>query len=672
MVTFIPEWTKVSGRQIHLKRVLNTLDDVCVVRKPIRSSEWAPDLFIQHPEKGWLTIAVNDLPYSSLDPGQLFDSEERSAFEQILARFSKLDGIPSSTNSALGKIMVMWSCSQDESSVLSKLYLDQFGIRILSKEKFIQLGDMLIPRLLRELDKDGEQSLLGHFFPEAEIHAVCTTRRFFNRDNSAKLGRFFLDYQQEWASKLDLEPPQDQINTIKDFSVRLLNGVAGSGKTLIVINRALMLSEIFPSQRILVLIHNTPVVADIKDRLHRIRGGIPDNVEINTFFGWAHQQWRNVFRDWLNLPRTPQEVPDLIKHHRTQWPDLKPTEDQLLEELDFINECLIVTEAQYLDASRVGRGFALRPKERAQIWALHEAVTDSLKNGMLRMWSAVPREICLADDHQGLNKYHHILIDEAQFFAPAWFHLVKLATEAEGSLFLCADPNQGFMKSRLSWKSVGLDVTGRTKKLQKSYRTTRAILEAASQVLATFTEGDPDDFLEPDFTGMEQGNPPLLIYADTPQDAIDRVANEIAVIVDQGQLPLASLLVIYGDKIQKNLLYEQFCKRIGPTKIWWFNKKENKKEPPNGYGEDYLRLAYLDTATGLEASVVFLVGVESLFSESEMTGLSTDELAARQEECARKLYMAMTRAGQQLILVSTKRLPATIENLFDDSLGKSF
>lgn len=666
MVTFIPEWTKISGRSIHIKKVLNTLDDICVVRRPIRPLGWAPDMFIQHPDKGWLAITVCDVPFSAIDPGQLFEAAGKAAFDNILESFSNLEGFPSS-NKPLEKLVVMWSCSPAETAILSGQYFSRFGLRLLSKEQFIQLGDKLIPRLFTDLGEEGSQSLLGTFFPEAEIPDVCTTRRHFSRDNSAKLMRFFLDSEQEWASKLDLDPPQEQVETVKDFSVRLVNGVAGSGKTLIALNRALLLAAMFPSLRILVLIHNTPIVADIKERLHRAHGGIPDNLEISTFSAWAHQQWRNVFQTSLKMPNTPQEVPELIKHYRTQLTDLKQTEAQLQEEMDFINEFLIATEAQYLDVSRSGRGFALRSNERSQVWTLYVAVTDALAKEGRRMWSAFPSEMCLAKDHQYLQKYLHILIDEAQFFAPSWFQVIKLSLEPEGHLFLCADPNQGFMKSRLSWKSIGLDVTGRTKKLRKSYRTTRPILETASRVLAQFVQGDPEDFLEPDFAGMETGNRPLLIYTDTPQDAVDRVTNELAAIVGHGQLPLASLLVIHGDNIQKHLLYDLFGKRFGFEKVWWLNKKEHKKEPPNGYGQDYLRLAYLDTATGLEASVVFLIGVESLFFEGEIPGQSTDEQAARREENARKLYMAMTRAGQQLVLVSTQRLPANIEDLFDKS-----
>ena len=42
-----------------------------------------------------------------------------------------------------------------------------------------------------------------------------------------------------------------------------------------------------------------------------------------------------------------------------------------------------------------------------------------------------------------------------------------------------------------------------------------------------------------------------------------------------------------------------------------------------------------------------------------------DEQAKRKEENARKLYMAMTRAGQRLAVVSSQRAPETIERVFE-------
>jgi superfamily I DNA/RNA helicase len=366
------------------------------------------------------------------------------------------------------------------------------------------------------------------------------------------------------------------------------------------------------------------------------------------------------------MPSGPRTLMELVRSARLNGPELELSDEQLIDELDFINEALIPGQPAYLEASRIGRGFALRPRERARVWALYEAVNHLLHASGLRMWSALPREICLAGQAaQRLRKHQHILVDEAQFFAPSWFQVVKLSMPADGQLFMCADPNQGFMRSRLSWKSVGLDVAGRTKKLRRSYRTTRAILQAANSVLDALGSTDTDDYLAPDFSAMAAGKPPVLVYTDSPQDAMDRVVNEVAAIAAAGRLSLNELLVIYGDNAAKVGLYNALCRRLGTDSVWWFNEKNQKRQPPQGYGPDYLRMAYLDTATGLEARVVFLLGIEALWFTGERPGLSEEAQAQRREDNARRLYMAMTRAKQRLVLVSARQLEPSMERLFE-------
>lgn len=452
---------------------------------------WLPDFFVQHAKNGWLAIAVADTPFSVLAGDQLFENAERSAFEKLIADFQAFPAVPDAGRESLGKLLLLWKCSPEEVRTIAGPHLARFGIRLLSKAQFQELGAKLVSRLLAPVGAEAEQAILSRYFPEAEIHATCTTRRHFFRDNSARLQRFFLDHQQEWAAKLDLEPPPEQAEGVKDFSIRLVNGVAGSGKTLIALSRALLLAELYPDQRILVLIHNTPVVADIKAKLIRTRGALPANLEIYTFSAWAHRQWRNIHLPFLKLPDTAREAEELIAHYRTRWPELGQPESLLREELDFINESLITDVDQYSAANRTGRGFALRPKERTAVWALFQAVTSALAKSGLRLWSAVPLEICLATDHERMEKYDHVLIDEAQFFAPSWFQAVRLAMRKRSSLFLCADPNQGFMKNRLSWKSVGLDVSGRTKKLRRSATSQPHVL-LTSEMKIAYSASDHD------------------------------------------------------------------------------------------------------------------------------------------------------------------------------------
>ncbi|MBS7809274.1 hypothetical protein, partial [Variovorax sp. PCZ-1] len=167
-----------------------------------------------------------------------------------------------------------------------------------------------------------------------------------------------------------------------------------------------------------------------------------------------------------------------------------------------------------------------------------------------------------------------------------------------------------------------------------------------------------------DFDGMREGSKPTLIYVDSHPDAVTRLIREIkAQNSGQNALPLSAMLVLCGDKIKnRKSVWERLRSSLGDQQVWWFKLS---KQPPGGYEEDYLRMAYLDTATGLEAAVVFLIGMEDILLRHRPLNLTDDEWRAEQEEARRKLYMAMTRAGQHLVLISADKLPEDIAGSFE-------
>jgi hypothetical protein len=647
VATFIPEWTgEISAPQRKMKDVFAALDNAFVVRKPLAGSRGTPALFLQHPSYGWLALAFFAAPASTIVPRQLFPHENLAQFTLLLQDFECFGD----STAKVAKVVLLWGCSREEAHDLSHVHGPVCNARFVSREDFLGWNEQILGQLLAPVTPEQQAALLGVYFPETEIPPAYATRRHLRRDNSATLTRLFLDAQQEWAAKQDLEAPGDQARLPGDLSVRLINGVAGSGKTLIILKRAMLLARQASSSQILITSHNTPIAADLEARLRRAHDDVPANLEIRTFYSLATQEWKRLHRTRADLPPR-SEILKLIADLTRDWSDQRLGKEDLFDEIEFIDEALIADEPAYLAASRVGRGFALRPKERSEIWRLRQAVVDTLAAQGQQLWSSIPRQICESADRGRRRKYSHILVDEAQFFAPSWFEVIKLALAPGGQLFLCADPNQGFLRSRLSWKRAGLDVAGRTKKLRNAYRTTRAMLEAAHQVLSSSTTEDPEEFLRPDYSHMEVGAPPLLLQVASPQDAVDRVTNEITAATTNDGLRLHDVLVIYGPNLPKDLLYQRLCQSLGEARVWWLNKEDQKRHPPGTSAGDHLRMAYVDSATGLEATLVFVLGAERLLADAS-------------DEGARKLYMAMTRAAQRLVLVCSEPPPARIAHVF--------
>ncbi|MBS7809278.1 UvrD-helicase domain-containing protein, partial [Variovorax sp. PCZ-1] len=503
----------------------------------------AADVFIEHPSRGWLILAVDDIEYEELVQTSMLYSEEREKFEQRLANLQSLLGSEGSSNMPRPRIyalLVMSKCKSGQVKTIVNHYLQRFGVALLSLEEFNKLGSALIARYARLLNAIQMESVRTRYFPETEIAPALTTRRFLNRGQAASLPKFYLDADQEWASKLDLEMPEEQDGIAKDVGLRLVNGIAGSGKTLIAINRALMLAKIYPDQEILFLIHNAPVVDDTNVRLHRTLGSIPKNLVIETFFGWVFRQWWGVYKKQVVMMKVPalERFVDDLKRSK---PNSSLQTRQILDEIDFIHQTMIPDEATYLDVERIGRGSALQKTQRREMWQYYQALNNELSKRGEQTWSSLPAVLsCDEKAIAKIKRFEHIIVDEAQFFAPSWFELVKQALAINGRLFMCADPNQGFLKTRLSWKKVGLDVTrGRTKWLRHSYRTTRAILQAAHRLLPEVNGSDKEDYLQPDFDGMREGSKPTLIYVDSHPDAVTRLIREIkAQNSGQNALPL--------------------------------------------------------------------------------------------------------------------------------------
>lgn len=658
MATFIPDKISSGAIGLKIKSTLKALDDDYTIRRQVRGNVPAgSEIFIQRrKDRAWMRLLIDDSKFSQINPENLFDDDYKKDFK------AKLDSLKNDLDFPGSCLILMNKCSPHEASKLQQHYEPIGGTAFVSKDDFFEHGPLMIQNFLRQLSHDEEREMFDHFFPERRIMTGVSRRDFFLPGQSAQI---YLDPQQEWAAKLDLEPPAEHEKMVEDISIRLINGIAGSGKTVIALSRALMLAERYPDQKILLLIHNTPITADLRYRLTRDRGSLPGNLIIKTFFAWLREQWLRSFGLKYISMTFPSDIEDYFKNlPPAEKEGIKLDPKELLEELDYINGNLIESQEQYLEWKRTGQGSALQRDERGAIWKLRQSLRDRLKAARQRMWSDLPYEVCLEGDHTKLEKFDHVLIDEAQFFAQSWFCSVQLSLSPQASLFLCADPNQGFMKHRLSWKQAGLKVVGRTKKLQHCYRSSREILSAANKMLAILGPQDHEDYLQPEYESMQSGPMPVLVEAGrAPQDALVCLGRYVKELVTQGKYRLYDILIIHGGIIPRKVIFKELAGLIGKDRIWDLNHKNSKSEPPKGVEHDYIRMASVDSATGLEARLVFLLGFENIWGRLTPSG-TPDEDEGDHEEAIRKMYMAMTRASSQLVLIAYEQVPPALKDIF--------
>ncbi|MBS7325152.1 MAG: UvrD-helicase domain-containing protein [Thiopseudomonas sp.] len=620
-----------------VKKLLSALSDHYIVRDQMIDNERLSPLLIEGPHNSWAFCgyAQHALPPDILNKLDSYNKgrEERgySPIKYLLISAQEQDLFSPST-----------ACPH-----LITLALDSSP----------EVAAARIKDALTALPDEQHDNFKSQFVKESIVITRRKTRRFTDsRSNDACLGNFFLDYDQERATKMGLlHAAEDSPSDKDDYSVNLINGVAGSGKTLILINRALLYQKKNPDKKTIILIHNKPIVSWVRSIIRQHSR----DIAVETFHAFAKQQAERALATKIN---------PLFKLYASHIPNLaeqiKLDKDKIAEEIEYINDYLISSEEAYLEYERQGRGFSLQKNQRSLIWQLYENITAALKTnntaGQPHLASLYIRDLCLLDSPENLRKYDHIMIDEAQFFAPSWLQLAKKSLQANGKIFMCADPNQGFLKHRLSWRSVGLNVQGRTRKLQQPYRSTYQIMAAANRLISLIQEED-EDYVKPEFRSIPHGPKPKVIYTASQADENTRFLNELNNLIHQNSIPLEQIVVLtsgYADNIQQ--LIEQ---RIGQGISLDINNYTQQRADQS----NKIRVMSINSCTGIEASIVLVLGAGKLIAAYNDIRLSAEEKQQTMHESIRKLYVSMTRAAQHLVIFSTEPLPSILGEAIESS-----
>ena len=629
-----------------LKRSLPD-DDYAVWQRLVIGGAPEPDFLVRHRSGRFLIIKVSTatpqdaqhaLQGQLFASGIVFGSAEQEAFRQFWSALSAREGAPS-PEQVPGVVLFPNISSGDLRHALPS-GVWAAGREDLSPERF---PAWIEAHLGAPLTRDQIDALRAVFSPEVVIPATMTVRQ--RRDTSAGLTDYLLSPTQEWALKVDLELSDEADNASRDMGVRQVSGVAGSGKSLLVVYRARLLRQYFPQKRILVLTFNRPLIRDLEARYRRLTNG-DTGVEWRTFHQWCWQ-YKPSDERWIVIHER-ERASVIANVWRQHLADTSISERMLQEEIDWFKDRLLSTRREYLAANRSGRGFGLNEAMRNRMFDAMLAYNDQIKDRGRLDWGDVPRRVwrALIEDRISFQPYDFILIDEAQFFAPIWFEIIKLILKPAGHLFLVADPTQGFLRRGQSWKDAGLEVRGRSLRLHRSYRTSPAILDFASRMYQMRLPDDEEAIIAR-AAPQAHNEPPQVIVLDSEQDEVTRVIHEIRALRERG-VPLEHMLVIHPDWQGVDRMLERLRREFGSAAI-----ADPKKVPPG----KHLRVCTMNAATGLESPIVFVMGVHRLYQAEQNPLLSEEERADLIRNNTRQLYMAFTRAAQRLAITCVGEPP---------------
>ncbi|MFT4550297.1 MAG: hypothetical protein ACI8XO_004926 [Verrucomicrobiales bacterium] len=641
-----------------------------------------PHCFLLWQERFGFLVHIADVSQpiaESALQGTLFEDDKSITVAELGREESMvLEGFSDGLRSDLGedfplrKLVVFPSVSHETIAAIA-LQRGDSGVRFLGLKL---LNPQSLPNYLSEmaeaaLPEPGLLQLRRSFNPETRVPHSFSTLAVQERNTRAALTAGLLDLDQEWCMKHDLHLPEEAGSLVDGYVPRrnqLVTGVAGSGKSLVLLYRTLLNARLNPGASVLLLTHNRPLNFELQRRAEAL-GGAPRNVECLTFFQWARRELMRI-GDWEKIDGKivyPDETNRLLGNI-LRGEETSLSVSFLVDEIGWIKDNNLRHKRDYLEVERSGRGTALRAAGREEVWGYFRQYQKKLESDGQIDWHGIAMRFHEAATSGRLRFPAHdcILIDEAQFFAKAWFDVVNAALEPGGQLFLAADPTQGFLRRRQSWLASGIDVRGRTTRLRQAYRNSRQILEFAAAFFKSRSgDGDGAEVEELNLPDPEQiaatvieGIRPEIVLCPSEQDVRVRLVNELIALKGDG-LENGQVLVLCSNSSPK-WVGEEIGKGLGGMQ--WVHLADMGKRPAAAF----CQVSSLAAATGLEAAIVFLIGAEELVERASAAELSKDEQRENQRDVTRKLYMAFTRAGQRLVVLTrSQSLYSELQALVD-------
>jgi superfamily I DNA/RNA helicase len=293
----------------------------------------------------------------------------------------------------------------------------------------------------------------------------------------------------------------------------------------------------------------------------------------------------------------------------------------------------LYTWEDYRGFSREGRGTPLSARERQALFEVFQKVWETLRTQGATTFSGVCHRVRAALEEGRLPRFRAVVADETQDFGPAELMLLRaLAEEGEDDLFLTLDPAQRIYRGPTSWRALGLEVQGRSRRLRVNYRTTREIGELAERTLPSQVEGEARGSL-----ALLRGSRPEIRGFPREEAALEELLRWIRWLLGQG---LESRQIAVLARVHK--LAERVGERLQKEGL------STQKLDEDGAGVWY---GTVHGAKGLEFRAVALFGAsDGLFPLRALLNNATDlqERALVEEKERSLLYVALSRPREYL------------------------
>jgi mRNA-degrading endonuclease RelE of RelBE toxin-antitoxin system len=483
-------------------------------------------------------------------------------------------------------------------------------------------------------------------------------RRFRVMTNVEEL-QTALDFPWEkWT--VFLHPEQRQWVEREYTGPARVSGSAGTGKTIVALHRAVHLARANPVARVLLTTFSDTLARALQTKLKRLLGSEPriaEGVDVHSLSAVGLRLHKSHCGPITLVSR--EAVRTLIDEASKAVAAHKFSLQFLLTEWEqVVDAWQLHTWEAYRDVARLGRKTRLPEAQRALLWAIFERARGGLSAQGLTTHAGM--FTALAASLQGSRSlpYDFAVVDEAQDVSVA--HLRFLGALGGGrpeALFFAGDLGQRIFQQPFSWKSLGVDVRGRSRTLRINYRTSHQIRQQADRLLGPETT-DVDGISEnrSDTVSVFNGPPPLIRVFKSDGDEAKAVG---AWLVEQSKTGL--LPQEFGVFVRSEAQVARAQAAVNEAGLL-FKVLDEHVETASGH----VAICTMHLAKGLEFRAVAVMACDDevipLQERIETVGDDAD-LQELYETERHLLYVACTRARDHLLITSVEPASEFLDDL---------
>ena len=364
-------------------------------------------------------------------------------------------------------------------------------------------------------------------------------RRFRNIYNIEELKRAF-DYP--WDKWLVFLHPEQRQWVEREYSgPARVSGSAGTGKTIVAVQRAVHLARKNPQARILLTTISEVLANDLRhkrDQLISNEPQIAEQVEVSALPAIGMRLYRAQFGAPKLATRADARViiegaAQAVGGHKFSLPFLYSEWDHVVDAWQ------LHTWEQYRDVQRLGRKTRVAEPQRRVLWSIFEKAIAALEADALLTEAGLFTKLADALAASGQAPFDYAIVDESQDISiPHLRYLAMLGKARKDSLFFAGDLGQRIYQQPFSWRSLGVDIRGRSRTLQINYRTSHQIRAQADRLLnAAVADVDENNEVRNGTISVFDGAAPLIKELGSEAEEATAVGAWIAARLKDGASP---------------------------------------------------------------------------------------------------------------------------------------